>query len=1247
MSDETEDKATKKKKVAKKEAAAKKAEAAKDFETKKKPFIRLHTLAVFAFAALAWFAPTIIAKTRLRHDILNYAYPELGQRLNSRAANFSWTSPLTLEDVVIYDTEKRELVNVPLLQTDRTLLELISHPSELGTITLQKPKVNVITESGTSNLEKTLEVLFPTTDDSTSPPNVVVQIEDAQVLISDANSSSPQHLDHCNLTIAIPSASHAQFMDVTMRGIARASSVDADETSRTKPVPLPSQFESFPGYFNVTLEGQMPTDSQTTIASSGNGKLTTNQFPVHVLTPVFTRLGMNIDCNGACTGQADVTWNIHDQLAATCKWKIDGKDVSVHAEQLANNERLHSAHLRSNGELAISGDEVAFNKASLDTAPIKLSLTGKTLLSSWANTDWQRQTLATLMNEDYQFNGQIDIARISQMLPQTVRLRQDMQMTSGQLGWVLTSESNDQQRRWKSIIKATKLSALSGGQTIEWNEPIEIDFVAKRQGPTTDIERLNCKSSFITMSAQGSFDQAEVKSQIDLDRLSYELQRFFDLRDFKLAGQLDTRFKHTLAEEQNLSTQTDLSIRNFHLKMPGYEPWVEKLLVSRLTTKGQWNHNQIRTLDAFNFAMKSDQDRLDASLAEPFDIRSAAPNVRLQFKTRGGINTWLTRLTPLIGPSKVNARGALQATGNLEINDNAIAWSNIDANLNNVELDSPDFQFADAAVQANFSGQFDRNQSIATFNDLNIRSQNIDFRSPQIVVNMPGDSAPAVDGRATFRANLATLQNLMKQSSNDYRVAGEIRGEVAWKQSHSLSQASWQTTINQFAVASAEQVVPANQNFSRNPNSRIPTRNVSSSRQWATIWREQAPIKFDGKVSADWAMNALDIKNISLATPGLTASAQGEMTDLEGVCQTKLDGQLEYDAAKVMERLKEYLGPEWNIQGAQQRRFSMQGPIFAKASSDPNQPIAYSDQLTAHASLGWNSANIYGFQAGPGDLTADLNNRVIQFAPLDLSVGQGRIKGSPQIRLDMPEPTLTASKTHFVEKIELTPEMCATWMKYAAPLLADATRANGQFSMYVANANVPLFNYQDSDVASSIRVHSAQLRPGPMANQLLQITQQVEAILKKGITSSGNGAQGELITIPPQDIDIRMMKQRVYHRRIQMQVRDMTITTRGSVGLNQTLDIVAMIPIQDKWIGSNKYLASMKGQTIDVPIRGTFSQPQVDQQVLQQLASKVATSAASNFIQDNLQKQLEKQLPGSSNSPLGEELGKQLQNFLQ
>jgi hypothetical protein len=107
-------------------------------------------------------------------------------------------------------------------------------------------------------------------------------------------------------------------------------------------------------------------------------------------------------------------------------------------------------------------------------------------------------------------------------------------------------------------------------------------------------------------------------------------------------------------------------------------------------------------------------------------------------------------------------------------------------------------------------------------------------------------------------------------------------------------------------------------------------------------------------------------------------------------------------------------------------------------------------------------------------------------------------------------------------------------------------------------------------------------------------------------------------------VPFRLVEGRVYHRDLELVFPDLTIRTHGSVGLDQTLSIMAEMPVPPKWLGNNPLGASLKNQTIRLPIGGTLSQPQIDRRALAQVSAEFVRGSAGNLLRDTLNKQFDR-----------------------
>jgi hypothetical protein len=248
---------------------------------------------------------------------------------------------------------------------------------------------------------------------------------------------------------------------------------------------------------------------------------------------------------------------------------------------------------------------------------------------------------------------------------------------------------------------------------------------------------------------------------------------------------------------------------------------------------------------------------------------------------------------------------------------------------------------------------------------------------------------------------------------------------------------------------------------------------------------------------------------------------------------------------------------------------------------------------------------------------------VVQIGPLDIPLSEGRLTTAPQLLLNERTPTVVFERGPLVQKVRISPEMCRLWLKFVAPLVAEATRAEGTLSLSLEGAAVPVMRPTQSDVAGTLEIHAAQIGPGPLAQQYIGLARQVRTLFDPaaGAATTVDPNRGWLV-LPEQDVPFEVRGGAVHHRGLTMTVGDVKIETSGSVGIeSQEINLLTSIPLQESWFkGREGALTALKGQSLVVPIKGTLTRPQLDGKVLENFAKQLAGSA----VQGLLDKQIER-----------------------
>ncbi|MGY8770895.1 MAG: hypothetical protein ACKVH8_20990 [Pirellulales bacterium] len=203
--------------------------------------------------------------------------------------------------------------------------------------------------------------------------------------------------------------------------------------------------------------------------------------------------------------------------------------------------------------------------------------------------------------------------------------------------------------------------------------------------------------------------------------------------------------------------------------------------------------------------------------------------------------------------------------------------------------------------------------------------------------------------------------------------------------------------------------------------------------------------------------------------------------------------------------------------------------------------------------------------------------------------------GQLQPMTDADGPRLILEEVQLIDQLEISEGMCDDLLKFAAPMLHDVTKVSGKVSLSFSEWEIPIAQPKKTVGKGRLQIHSAQIQGGPLAQSIIETLG-----LPQGVQIASDC-----------DIQIEIKKERVYHQGLEMGLNDFKVRTNGSVGFDDTIDIVCVIPIP---IGadvnqSHPILNALKGEQIEVSIGGTLDDPKIKGELLGDSLLKMAESS--------------------------------------
>ena len=191
---------------------------------------------------------------------------------------------------------------------------------------------------------------------------------------------------------------------------------------------------------------------------------------------------------------------------------------------------------------------------------------------------------------------------------------------------------------------------------------------------------------------------------------------------------------------------------------------------------------------------------------------------------------------------------------------------------------------------------------------------------------------------------------------------------------------------------------------------------------------------------------------------------------------------------------------------------------------------------------------------------------------------------------------------------QLNPSVAAGALAYAAPILANTTRASGEFSLVIDEARWIAGEEKMAAIDGNLTLHAVDIGPGPMVAKIIA------------------ALPGQL-PVPPtvriaesSKVHFRKSDRHVLHEGLAFGIPLKTsgdrldITSEGSVGIDdRSINLTLSLPIPDSLPTDRPLFAALAGKTIMASVEGTLDDPKLQ---LDASLKRTAADVAADFIQE-------------------------------
>lgn len=1126
--------------------------------------------AVTAGAAIIWMLPMIAAWPPLLNRVAAMVLKPYGVHAHIAGASLGWFSPVVIREIDARDADQEPLGTVRELRIEKPLWSILLHPLELGKLQVTQPVINVVLEGGTSNLERMLSSYEGGSPESTEEIEsssaaqralaATVVVDDGSLRIEDRGAKRRWNITGMAAEIVLASASGAPLKF--------SASGNVDDGGR-------------PGKF--TCNGEVSPAGEAQTGNQGTFVLDSKSLPLSLAGAIARRMEPETELSGRLTTAIRCRWSLPGDGQPTAD--IQGDLVAEQFELAGpwlSDDRLRLSRIHVPCRVARRGQHVEIGRLELDCDLAQVGYEGGLTLSS----DWRQ----ALLNETYRLTGQVDLARLAAALPATIHVRDETHITAGRIDFELSRARADEQFVSRGRIDASRLAAEHNGQPIVWEQPLKLVFAARDTPEGFALDELRCHADFLDMQAGGTLEHLVVQGGFDLKRLSDELGRFVDLDPLKMAGQGSFQLNVRRGNQGEFETDGLLDVAGLTIETDAKESWIEDRLTVRHTMAGQTADWRWQRIGRGQLSISAGGDRLTAQLREAVDLSHSETRWPLSVELRGRLDRWRTRLLPFSAAlTDWDIGGDGDLTAKFDYATSEIVLHEAQCNVRDLHLWGGGLFVDEPALKLSAGGRVASDGRRIEVDQLQLETTTLALDSKRFSVAWSDSTSNGphaegvINGRGDVNRFLRWFHDPTQRAESQYQ--GSFDGRLRLVQNNGQTEAEAEIAIDRFVAA------------------------------WSadSAWR-QPRLALSAKINYDSDQDRIQLRQGRVVSAALDATASGMVSDVSGRRMLELDGEVAYRLDQLEGLIRTLAGSGVRVAGSGRQTFSVRGSLATAEAPVPTddrlaasgEPPSVLEQLEARAAVDWQAADIYGFRVGPGELRAQLDRGMLMIEPLDLVVSQGRLRAAPRIRL-APGPTmLSLAPGQLIERVQLTPDMCAAGLQYVAPVLAGVARAEGQFSLAISDCRIPLSDPGSGDLAGQLTIHDVEVGPGPLVRELAVLLDR----------------PGNVRLSRESVVGFRMVRGRVYHEGLELVFPDATVRTYGSVGLDHTLALMVEMPVPRKWIGNNPLGDTLRNQTIRVPVSGTLERPKVDQREVERLASRFIQQAAGNALEQQINRGL-------------------------
>jgi translocation and assembly module TamB len=927
-------------------------------------------------------------------------------------------------------------------------------------------------------------------------------------------------------------------------------------------------------------------DAQVSVGASGSVNVVCSDLPLGVFAPLLNRADPDLKLAGAATTDLQVTWG-------------PGPTIAVLGTASVKQLALSTPWLK--------GDTLALDSAAL---PLDVELAGRVVrvrkfelvcdagtLSAAGTYDPDQPADKLLAQAGVSVHADVDLARLAAKLPKLLRVKDGTELREGKFVVGLVSRADGAGVVWEGKVGASALKGARAGQPIAWDQPLNLEFAARYvSGQLPTFDKLICTSDFLALNARVTSETVQAAANIYLHRLGERLGQFVDFGGGALDGEATAQLVARRNPDGAFQSAGAVALKDFAFTDRAGKGVKEPSLKLQFTAAGKAPPKGPVELTTATVALAAGADELRLTLLEPVGDVKKLSSGSVDVRASGDLGRWKDRLSAVASLPPYQMSGGAAVNGRATFTSERITVERLTVSLTNVVFRGAALNLDEPTLSAVGDLTLTRATNTATVSQLTLTSAPLSVTNGTLTLE-PVKNEVAVSGTGQCAIDLNRLGATLKlypDSRGPDALGGRGLGVLRFRYASDVTTFGGTLDVT---------------NLTYGPKSK-------------PVWTEPAlHLELDGSYSDPSDTVSLAVAKVE--RPGLAVDAKGAIAKVSTTQEVKISSTVRYDWAQLAPLVRELLGGNFTATGSGSRPFAfnvrLAGTQAALSSPKPPTPPVPGALGAAEGeiALGWDTIRTYGFDVGAGELKAKLTKGVAAVAPITATFCGGKVTLAPTVKLDTAPGEVVMAKGPFVDHAKLTPKATAGALGYALPAIANAGQAEGEISATMDENHVPFGDVTRANIKCTLLIHKATVGASPLTAELANLL----------------GAKSTQTTLTDEQfVPVQVANGRVYHQGFAFKVSGTTLHTTGSVGFDDTLDLIVDIPLPKELpeLKNNPLGKTVAGKVVQVPVKGTLSKPALDAKAFERAVAALIHTGAKDASNDALNKELDKLLPSTN-----------------